>query len=928
GRVEPAAPAPVDSSPAAVAPAPEPAVPDAVVAPPPRPREIPAEEAAAADWLSLGSTRVREFRRSHPTYDGRGVLIAILDSGIDPTVPGLQRTSTGERKILDLRDFSGEGAVVLTPLEPRGDTVAVAGRRLLGFGRVAEVAAGPAFGGLVAEIPLGEPPAADLNGNGQVADTLILVVTRARDGWVLFADTDGDGSLANERPVRDYAVAHESFGWAPRGQVPPIGVVVNFREGGGSAPRLDLLFDTSGHGTHVAGIAAGNDIYGVAELDGVAPGAQLIGLKISNNAQGGISTTGSMVEAIDYAIRFAAARRLPLVLNMSFGVGNEREGAARIDRIVDSVLAAHPELVFTISAGNDGPGLSTVGFPGSAERIISVGATYPGVFLPPGRLGARSEVVAFFSSRGGPLALPHLVTPGMAYSTVPRWKTGEERSAGTSMAAPHAAGLAASLLSGLGQEGRSVEGRLIRHALMVTARPVPGYGVVDQGAGVPDLGAAYAWLAAEREVPEVRVRVAGDGVSAAWHMGVPRGPTRFELRRPGRDPVGTFTLRSDAPWLVAPESVTLRDTLTVVEVSYRSEALAAPGVHTGVVTGWTRDTAAGPIFRLVSTVVVPHPAGRDTSAAPVPVAAGGLRRFFFAADSARPFMVEVFTAHRHERALAHLHEPGGMPFRDETGIAAGSGEAAAIFQTDGRDAIAGVYEAVASAAPNQPTSVGLRVTHSPLLIDGARERNGVVVRLRNVSGRPVEARVRAGLTGGERVVPMVGFGGETRRIPFVVPAWASRAEIDVAMAPEQWPRFTDFGVTLFDSGGRQLGQSPMNYAFNRLQVAFPEGHGDMPVELGLFPGLAEVGSTERWTARVSIRLYADSVGALAPLGRADPAAVAIAPGATDTLTYGLEDSPWPLGDGFVPLGIVAAEVGPRTWTRELRLPRPTPPLMR
>ena len=108
-------------------------------------------------------------------------------------------------------------------------------------------------------------------------------------------------------------------------------MAANFSVEAPASRELDLVFDSCGHGTHVAGIAAGNDLYGVRGFDGVAPGAQLLGLKIANSAQGGITTTGSMIRAMDYAIRFAEARRLPLVLNMSFGVGNEIEGQARID---------------------------------------------------------------------------------------------------------------------------------------------------------------------------------------------------------------------------------------------------------------------------------------------------------------------------------------------------------------------------------------------------------------------------------------------------------------------------------------------------------------------------------------------------------------------------------------------------------------------
>ena len=248
--------------------------------------------------------------------------------------------------------------------------------------------------------------------------------------------------------MHDYLVGRETFGWAARGRTPKVTVAANFSAGSGD-PRLDLVFDISSHGSHVAGIAAGHDLYGVPGFDGVAPGAQLLGLKIANSAQGSVTTSGSMMRAIDYAIRFADARRLPLVLNMSFGVGNEIEGGARIDALVDSVLAAHPDLVFTISAGNDGPGLSTIGFPGSARRAIGVGATVPASFLPPTRGGRGPKTSSPISARGGQLAKPDLVTPGVAYSAVPRWNTGQEIEQGTSMASPHAAGLAALLVSGL-----------------------------------------------------------------------------------------------------------------------------------------------------------------------------------------------------------------------------------------------------------------------------------------------------------------------------------------------------------------------------------------------------------------------------------------------------------------------------------------------
>jgi len=888
-------------------------------------RAAPPAAALAHGWMPLASTGVDRFLRAHPSYDGRGVLIGILDTGIDPGVPGLGTTSTGGPKIVDLRDFSGEGAVPLTRVTPHGDSVDVGGHRLGGFGRVVALnTAGPYYAGTIAEIPLGEPPAADLNGNGAVRDTLPVVVVRATDGWVLLADTDGDGSLAGERPIHDYLLGREHFGWAPKGTEPRINVAANFGEQGG-APTLDLVFDTGSHGTHVSGIAAGHDLYGVPGFDGVAPGAQLLGLKIANSAQGGISTTGSMLRAMDYAIRFAQARHLPLVLNMSFGVGNEIEGQARIDGIVDSVLAQHPDVVLSISAGNDGPGLSTIGFPGSASRALSVGATLPGSFLPPGPTGApAADLLAYFSSRGGEIAGPDLVTPGVAYSSVPRWNVGDEVEQGTSMAAPHATGLVALLVSAMAQERRTPAARQIRQALMVTAQPTPGATFVDEGAGLADVDRAYRWLVTAPTVAEVQVRAIGPGdATGAMLRGVAGAADTtqgFELAPPAGAPPAAvaYTLRSDAPWLTAPATATLRGTRTVVQLMVARHTLAAPGAYVGTVTGWTHDTMAGPAFRLVTTVVVAArlTPGTQKLRESVAVPAGGILRTFFEADSARPFALTVEAGGRAERALAFLHEPDGMPFRDESARPAGFGPQSAEYEADSRDVVRGAYESVVVAPPNQALTASVSLSQSPLLLHAARHGGSVRVALTNVTGAPVRAQVGMHLGGAARVESVSATGSAPQRIPFVVPSWSRGVVVDITMDRVQWGKFTDFGVTLFDSLGRELGKQPLNYAFGRLQVELPQGHSNVPVTLGLFPGFADPAGDQRWSLRASIRVYADTSVVLAG---SDTAARTIAPRATTTADFVLSDSPWPLGPKFVPLGLMVARADGRSWTREVEL---------
>jgi tripeptidyl-peptidase-2 len=903
----------------AVAPAPSPAIDDSVR------RVAPPQVAYAHGWMPLASTGVDRFLRAHPDYDGRGVLIGILDTGIDPLVPGLGTTTAGSPKMIDLRDFSAEGAIPLSQVTPKGDTVSVSGRRLVGFGRVVALnTKGPYYGGTIAEIPLGSAPAADLNRNGTVGDTLPIVVTRASDGWVLFADTDGDGSLAGEKPVHDYLASRESFGWAPRGFTPRLGIAANFTEVSGR-PALDLVFDVFGHGTHVAGIAAGHDIYGVSGFDGVAPGAQLLGLKIANGANGGITTTGSMVRAMDYAIRFARDRHLPLVLNMSFGVGNEIEGGARIDVILDSILEANPDVVMAISGGNDGPGLSSVGFPGSTGTAIGVAATLPSSFLAPGPNGAPlPDQLAYFSSRGAEVAKPDIATPGMAYSTVPRWNSGDEVEQGTSMAAPHASGLAALLISGLTQARKPVDARAIKQALMVTASPTSGMTYVDEGTGVPDVTKAWTWLNEDHRVPNIQVRAMGLGdVSGAVRRARRSAQDTvqtFELIRPASAAPATYSLRSDSPWLTAPRSVTLKGGRTRVDVRYTKEALAEQGAHVGVVSGWGKDTLAGPAFRLVNTVIVTAPVaeGLDTLRAAEGVSPGGLVRTFFRADSLRPFVLTVATGSRAERALAFLHEPDGMPFRDEGARPAGFEQQSAEYEADARDVVSGVYEAVVVSLPGQPATASVTLMQSPVSLRASREGNDIQATFGNLTKAPVTAEVGMHLGGADREDSITATGSDPVRVPFVLPAWARGVVVDITMDRAQWGRFTDFGVLLLDSLGQQLGKKPLNYAFGRLQVEAEPGHRDMAVALTLLPGLALPTDSRPWSLRTSIRLYADSSVVLA--SAAKTSTVNIPPGKSASISFTMPaEPPRPLGDKFAPLGLLIARVDGRSWTRETPL---------
>jgi subtilisin family serine protease len=903
-----------------------------------RMRHDSAAAAFAQGFMALNSSGVLSFAADHPTWDGRGVLIAILDSGIDPGVPGLALTADGSPKVLDLRDFSDEGRVRLQRAVRHGDTLIVGDRRVLGASRVAALAGdSPVWGGTITELDLGKGPAADLNGNGVVGDTLLVVVAKTTSGWVLLADTDGDGTLANERPVHDYLVASELFGWYqhagadPRRGAAPVDIAVNLADSAGT-PILDLFFDTSSHGTHVTGIAAGHNLYGVAGYDGVAPGAKVIGLKIANDAHGGVSVTGSMVRALDYAIRFASERAMPLVVNLSFGVGNEREGTARIDAMIDSILAAHPDVVMTVAAGNDGPGLSSVGFPGSASRVISIGATLPPVFAGT-RIGdPGGESVASFSSRGGELAAPDIVLPGVAYSTVPNFAIGDEQESGTSMASPYGAGLAARLLSGLHASGRTVPARIIRQSLRMGARPLLASSAPDQGAGLPDLTRAWQWLAAPHDLAEIAVDVGSVSGRGAVYFTASSDPataralgTRVTLRR--LDGTGSLTLRlrSDATWLQLPETVTLAAGRGEFTVAVQPGAAAAPGMLSAVIRAEGPDETAGPVAVIPVVVRTPVPASGTRMPVNVNVIAGGVGRVFVPADTGRGMQVEVATLSDSSRVGAALHEPGGMPFRDDRMIPAGSGGGAGMFDIGAEDIVAGVYEVDVVAGPLTPVAAKVTVRQAPLRLGASMLHDTLHVTAKSLVATPLTVRLRAGLIGAERRITVQRVGDAPVRIGIPVPTWAARMVVDTRMSPEQWPRFTDFGMSFLDRRGRQFDTSPINYAFGRATPELPDSIAGDTVFVVLSPGFADSREHSSWSVELSVRYY---VGKPYAMDRDGWPAKQVAAGALreEYLVQGA--MPIKLPPEFLPLVTIVALEGAQLdhiWTREVTLARPPGP---
>lgn len=56
-------------------------------------------------------TGAAEFLRGNSSWDGRGIVVGVLDTGVDPGAPGLALTTDGKTKVIDIVDCSGSGDV-------------------------------------------------------------------------------------------------------------------------------------------------------------------------------------------------------------------------------------------------------------------------------------------------------------------------------------------------------------------------------------------------------------------------------------------------------------------------------------------------------------------------------------------------------------------------------------------------------------------------------------------------------------------------------------------------------------------------------------------------------------------------------------------------------------------------------------------------
>ena len=112
--------------------------------------------------------------------------------------------------------------------------------------------------------------------------------------------------------------------------------------------------DTSGHGTHVAGIAAGNGRASAGRYTGVAPESELLVVKLGYAGENAFPRTTELMTALDYVVQKALEYRKPAAINISIGnTYGGHSGTSLLETYIDDI-SNYGRNVICVGSGNEG----------------------------------------------------------------------------------------------------------------------------------------------------------------------------------------------------------------------------------------------------------------------------------------------------------------------------------------------------------------------------------------------------------------------------------------------------------------------------------------------------------------------------------------------------------------------------------------------
>jgi tripeptidyl-peptidase-2 len=859
-----------------------------------------------------------EFISENPEYDGRGVVIFILDNAVDPAIPGLTKTSTGKTKVIDMQDFSGQTVLPLIEASPKeingasiiaNDNTYLEGYDMLDLKPIDDVY----YLATISEADLYKnSPVKDLNNNGKTNDEFNILAFKINsnnpkindfngfvkpdgDLWVYYVDEDADGNIDDESPKFNYKYNYDTFNFFKGNEDtrPLLTMSANIENN-----KIIINTGDGSHGSHCAGIAAGFGIYGTEGNDGIAPGAYVVSLKIGSNIlSGGATTDQSMRKAYEYGIDFMKEAGFEYaVFSMSYGIGAEEPGKSDMAEYLNQFVIDNPNAIVVTSNGNEGPGIRSTGLPAGADRIISVGAMLPPQVLKNLYGSARDKHwMTHFSSRGGACAKPDVVAPAGASSTVPAYERGDAFW-GTSMSCPQVAGACAVLVSAAIKNDIKINNFMIKKAIKYTATELQGYNHIDYGNGLVNVPAAFDYLKvlSKREeykkildyeiITDNPYYTSGQASASYWNNGgyFPSGSSKQNVtikaifpkdnpKKNNHDFYRVLRLKSDADWLKPDKSkVYIRGELqATIGLVYDKSKLQNPGLYIARISGFAdNETSSGYADMDIQTsVVIPNKFNEENdyklkydkhSLAP-----GDIERIFVEVPAgASAMIIKLSPVQNKNYGMAmYLISPDGNHHGYGNSSDANNNKPIEI-SVNGKDLAKGIWEIIPynyfqsrdnSFYNLEVEFFGIESKNINHITFNQGEKPQISTKIYNNFNKSLEYIANGSIVGYCKNNEIADETAKTYKKTFKIDNNIRKAEFYIEMPIEEYNKFTDIAVNIYDESGKSVLSSGLSRRYGTFTF-HPKSTGTYTLEI--VPGFATMKSkSDDWTFTIDEKYY-------------------------------------------------------------------------